>query len=106
MEKRRTPLTIGWQAARANAMPGLILQATMLATLVAYYASPDFAALLDRLAHYKQEHSTAFVIAAGVLAARFSLNFSLSLFFREAKRDPRICEISPSPFRHGVSTQC
>ena len=33
----RNPLALGWEAARANAIPAFCLQAAMLAILVAYY---------------------------------------------------------------------
>ena len=41
MRKSRTPLTIGWEAARANAEPALIIQALMLALAVAYYTNAN-----------------------------------------------------------------
>jgi membrane-bound metal-dependent hydrolase YbcI (DUF457 family) len=85
MVNRRTPLTIGWQAAKANAVPGLILQAAMLATLVAYYASANFAELLNQLAHFKQEHSISFVIVAGVLAGAILPEIFVVVFFQQGK---------------------
>ena len=85
MVKRQTPLTIGWQAAKANAVPGLILQAAMLATLVAYYTSANFAELLNQLAHYKQEHSISFVIVAGVLAGAILPEIFVIVFFQKGK---------------------
>src|SRR5881394_1169817 len=39
----RTSLALGWEAAKANAVPGFILQATMLLVLIGYYLSPPFA---------------------------------------------------------------
>ena len=33
--KDRTSLALGWEAAKANALPGFILQAAMLAVLIA-----------------------------------------------------------------------
>jgi len=39
MQKSRTPLMIGWEAARANAVPALIIQGIMLALLIAYYTN-------------------------------------------------------------------
>lgn len=85
MVNRRTPLTIGWQAAKANSVPGLILQAAMLATLVAYYASANFAELLNQLAHFKQEHSISFVIVAGVLAGAILPEIFVVVFFQQGK---------------------
>ncbi len=49
----RTPLALDWEAARANALPGFILQAMMLALLVAYYVSPAISSALDQIADYK-----------------------------------------------------
>ena len=68
MPKPRTPWTIGWEAAKANATPGFILQGAMLAVLVGYYGSGRFAGLLDQLARYKQQHGLLFVVSAGIMA--------------------------------------
>ena len=39
MPKSRTPLMIGWDAARANAKPALIIQAIMLGLAIAFYTN-------------------------------------------------------------------
>jgi hypothetical protein len=85
MQKSRTPLTIGWEAVKANAVPGFILQGMMLAILLAYYASADFASWLDRLAHFKQQHGLSFVIAAGILAGAVLPELFLIFFFQKGK---------------------
>ena len=85
MQNSRTPLTIGWQAARANAGPGFTLQAIMLAILVAYYRNASFAGWLDRLADFKQRHGLTFVIAAGILAGAVLPELFLILFFQKGK---------------------
>jgi len=54
MQKSRTPLTIGWQAARANAVPALIIQGIMLALLIAYYTNHAAFSALNQLADYKR----------------------------------------------------
>ena len=41
--KQRSPLTIGWEAARANALPALVIQTMMLGLLVAYYTNQNAA---------------------------------------------------------------
>jgi hypothetical protein len=85
MQKSRTPLTIGWEAAKANAVPGLILQGAMLAILVAYYASGAFAHALDRLAQYKQQHGIVFVIGAGIVAGAILPELFVIFFFQRGK---------------------
>ncbi len=85
MRKSRTPLTIGWEAAKANAVPGFILQGGMLSILFAYYMSARFAGGLDRLAHYKQEHGLVFVIAAGILAGGILPELFVIFFFQKGK---------------------
>jgi hypothetical protein len=44
--RTRPPLAIGWQAARANAVPTLILQTIMLGLLIGYYVNPGIASEL------------------------------------------------------------
>ncbi len=68
MQKSRTPLTIGWEAARANAVPALIIQAIMLALLVAYYTNHAAFSALNQLANYKRTHGLVLVIAASIAA--------------------------------------
>jgi hypothetical protein len=85
MQKSRTPLTIGWEAARANAVPGFILQGAMLAILIAYYVSGPVAQWLDRLADYKQQQGLAFVVVAGVLAGAVLPELFVIVFFQRGK---------------------
>ena len=66
MSKSRTPLTLGWEAARANAVPALIIQAIMLALLIAYYTNDAVFSALNQMANYKSAHGLTFVIAASV----------------------------------------
>jgi hypothetical protein len=85
MQKSRSPLLIGWEAARANAVPALIIQALMLGLLVAYYLSLDVAAALQRLAEFKRTHGLAFVIIASVTAGAFIPELFLILFFQRGR---------------------
>src|SRR5713226_4182236 len=50
MQQSRTPFMIGWEAARANAKPALIIQASMLALAIAFYTNPGTADALRNLA--------------------------------------------------------
>jgi hypothetical protein len=78
----RTSLALGWEAAKANAVPGFILQAAMLFVLIGYYMSPAFAGFLDALAHYKERHGLVFVIGAAVVAGAVVPELFVILFFQ------------------------
>ena len=81
----RPPLTIGWDAARANILPGLVLQALMLALLLAYYLSPAVAATLHSVAEFKRTHGLVFVVIATILAASILPEIFLVLFFQHGQ---------------------
>ena len=76
---------IGSEAARANARPALIIQAVMLALLVAFYASPSVASALQRLAEFKRERGLVFVIVASVIAGALIPELFLILFFQRGR---------------------
>ena len=76
---------IGWEAARANAKPALIIQAFMLALAIAYYANPRVAETLRNLAAFKQEHGLPFVIIASILAGAIIPEIFLILFFQRGR---------------------
>jgi hypothetical protein len=81
----RTSLALGWEAAKANAIPGFILQGAMLAILVCYYVSPPFADALNRLAHYKEEHGLLFVVIAAALAGAVVPELFVIVFFQRGR---------------------
>ena len=83
--RRRTPLTIGWEAVRANALPAFIIQALMLAMLVAYYLHPQFAGLLNQLAELKRAYGLVFVVLATILAGAIAPELFLVLFFQRGR---------------------
>ena len=58
---------IGWEAARANAVPALI-QGMMLVLLIAYYTNRAVFSALNQLADYKRSHGLVFVIATSITA--------------------------------------
>lgn len=78
----RPPLAIGWEAAKANAIPALILQALMLAILLGYYFHPPTTALLDLLADYKRQYGLAFVIIASIFVGALLPELFVILFFQ------------------------
>jgi hypothetical protein len=81
----RTSLALGWEAARANALPGFILQAAMLVVLIAYYVSPACAGFLNRLAQYKQEHGLIFVVTAAAIAGAILPELFVIGFFQRGR---------------------
>ncbi len=82
MQKSRTPLTLGWEAARANAVPALIIQAFMLALLIAYYTNHRVSSALAGLAEFKRTHGLLFVIVASITAGALIPELFLILFFQ------------------------
>lgn len=81
----RTSLALGWEAAKANAVPGFVLQAAMLLVLIGYYLSPPFADFLNRLARYKSEHGLGFVVVAAALAGAIVPELFVILFFQRGR---------------------
>ena len=88
MSRERTPWLIGWEAAKANAAPALLLQAIMLALLLAYYFHPPSAALLNSLAGYKQQHGLAFVLVCSVIVGAALPELFVIIFFQRGH--PRV----------------
>ncbi|MEY2529769.1 MAG: hypothetical protein QOJ05_1859 [Verrucomicrobiota bacterium] len=81
----RTSLALGWEAAKANAVPAFILQGAMLIVLIAYYLSPACADFLDRLAKYKEQHGLVFVVSAAVVAGAIVPELFVVLFFQRCR---------------------
>ena len=69
--RREAPWIAGLQAARANVVPGLIVQALMLAVLLAYYFHPSMRNWLNGLAEIKARwgygYSAVNAIVAGAM---------------------------------------
>ncbi|MDQ3200079.1 MAG: hypothetical protein M3Q46_13015 [Verrucomicrobiota bacterium] len=85
----RTPFALGWEAARANLAPALLIQAVMLALLLGYYFSPAVAGLLNDFAAYKQRHGFGFVIIAAVIAGAIVPELFLIFFFQRGRATRR-----------------
>ena len=85
MKKPGTPLTLGWEAARANALPALLIQVIMLAFLIAYYTSPVVSAALFQLAEFKRIHGLLFVIIASITAGALIPELFLIIFFQRGR---------------------
>jgi hypothetical protein len=81
----RTPWSLGWQAAKANALPALIIQLVMFALLAGYYASPSIAHALQQFAEFKRAHGFGFVLIASVIAGAILPEFFLIVFFQRGR---------------------
>jgi hypothetical protein len=86
---RPSSLALGWEAARANLAPSLLIQALMLALLIGYYSSPSFALALNQLADYKVRHGLIFVVIAAVAAGALLPELFLILFFQRGRATGR-----------------
>ena len=84
-DEHRTPLTIGWEAVRANAVPAFIIQGLMLAIVIAYFAHPGSAALLHELGELKWSYGIAFVVVATVLAGAVLPEILVVLLFQRGR---------------------
>ena len=84
-----TSLALGWEAAKANAVPAFILQGAMLLILISYYLSPACADFLNRLAHYKEEHGLVFVVLAAILAGAVVPELFVIVFFQRGRPRPQ-----------------
>ena len=66
--RRDPPWAAGLRAARANLVPGLLVQAMMLALLLAYYFYPPTHDWLDRLAALKARWGYGYSAVASIIA--------------------------------------
>ncbi|HEY4282919.1 MAG TPA: hypothetical protein VGM62_07620 [Chthoniobacterales bacterium] len=82
---RRSPLLLGWEAAKANALPALIIQLLMLGLLVAFYVSPRMARGLEQLAEFKRVHGFGFVLVASIVAGAILPEIFLVIFFQRGR---------------------
>ena len=66
--KQEAPWAAGLRAARANFVPGLIIQGIMLTLLLGYYFYPPTTALLNKLAILKEQWGYGYSIVASIIA--------------------------------------
>ena len=81
----RASFLLGWDAVKANAIPGFLLQGLMLVVLASYYLSGTCAAWLNRLAHIKEEQGLLFVVGAAILAGALAPELFLIVFFQRGR---------------------
>ncbi|HEY1770885.1 MAG TPA: hypothetical protein VGG02_11600 [Chthoniobacterales bacterium] len=81
----RTPFTLGREAVRANFWPALLIQAAMLALLLAYYFSLTSREAFDALALFKARHHWPFVVLASIFAGAILPEIFLVAFFQRGR---------------------
>lgn len=84
-ETKRTPWALGWEAARANALPGAVLQAVMLGLMLGYYFVPTVRQALEHLARYREAHGLWFVVVASSAAGSLLPELFLIAFFQRGR---------------------
>ncbi|MEP3213836.1 MAG: hypothetical protein ABJQ29_11600 [Luteolibacter sp.] len=68
VKKRQAPWVVGMRAAKANLIPGLIVQGIMLALLLSYYFYPPTTRWLNQLADLKGEFGYGYTLVASIIA--------------------------------------
>ncbi len=82
---REAPWIAGLRAARANLIPGLILQALMVALLLGYYFHPLTTARLDLLADLKQRWGFGYSALSAVIAGALIPEIMRVLAFQQGR---------------------
>ncbi len=79
------PLSIGLKAAKANFIPGLIIQLFIVAIVVSYYRVPGVAEALAGLARTKEESGYLFALLAGMIAGGILPEILVVLVFQKGR---------------------
>jgi hypothetical protein len=80
-----TPLFIGLHAARANLVPGLIVQSLMLAVVLSYYFLPAASGVLNTIAGVKAALGLLFAIVAAIFAGAIAPEVLKILCFQHGR---------------------
>ena len=83
--KREAPWTSGILAARANIVPGLLVQGMMLALLLAYYFYPPTTRWLNHLAIIKQEWGYGYSALSAIVAGAIIPEIMRVVIFQKGK---------------------
>lgn len=79
------PWQAGLKAARANFLPGLVVQLAMLGLLLAYLHHPPTAAALNQLAGLKQRSGYLYTIVAAMIAGGLIPEILRIVFFQKCR---------------------
>jgi hypothetical protein len=81
----KPPLLVGLRAARANLVPGLIIQLAMLAIVLAYYWHEPTRGALNVLAQWKERYGYVFSVLLSIFAGAVLPEVLKVLFFRRGR---------------------
>jgi len=83
--RRERPWQAGLRAARANLLPALCVQSTMVALLIAYHRHPPTSALLNHLAELKQQTGYLYTCTSAIIAGALIPEVLRILFFQQGR---------------------
>jgi hypothetical protein len=83
--RREAPWMAGLRAARANLVPGLMVQAAMLTILLAYFFYPPMRDWLDRLAEVKARWGYGYSAVAAIMAGAVIPEIMRIVVFQQRK---------------------
>jgi len=84
-QSREAPWAAGLRAARANLLPGLLVQGSMLALLCGYYFHPPLAAKLNALAEIKRTWSYGYSGLSAIIAGALIPEVMRILIFQKGR---------------------
>lgn len=87
----RTAFQIGFRAARANLLPGLLLQAIMMCFLAAYFLHDGTQAFLTRVGEVRQEMGYLFSFTTYIISGAFLPEVLRIVFFQNFR--PRLANV-------------
>lgn len=86
---REAPWHAGLRAARANLVPGLCVQALMIATVLAYYHAPATREIFDTLAAWKSRWGYAYSSVSAILAGALIPELLRIVVFQKGRPERR-----------------
>lgn len=84
-KEAEVPWAAGLRAARANLVPGFIVQVIMLTLLLGYYFYPPTTAFLNKLASLKEQWGYGYTLIASILAGALIPEIMRVLVFQRGK---------------------
>jgi len=87
--RRERPWQAGWHAARANFRPALVVQAVMVALLIAYHHHPATRELLEKLAEFRMRTGYLYTSLSAMIAGAVIPELLRLFFFQRGRLQRR-----------------